>query len=161
MVFFSKQSAVSKIMWWKTLEELGYPKNKVNGVNVKLLREIKDKARLNAESARSFQNNPCLSKLTDKSLLLVINLSTTVIFKLLNTSCSLLVLCILIIISVIPYNYNFNNCRLLQFSSDRDNMEWKMVSFWERNFALMPPPPPKNVKKIENYFCTCLATKIF
>ena len=58
MVFFSKQSAVSKIMWWKTLEELGYPKNKVNGVNVKLLREIKDKARLNAESARSFQNNP-------------------------------------------------------------------------------------------------------
>lgn len=84
----------------------------------------------------------CLSKLTDKSLLLVINLSTTVIFKLFNTSCSLLVLCILIIISVILYNYNFNNCRLLQFSSDRDNMEWKMVSFWERNFALMPPPPP-------------------
>ena len=65
---FSKQSAVSTIMWWKTLEELGYPKNKVNGVNVKLLREIKEKARLNAESARSFQNNPCLSKLTDKSL---------------------------------------------------------------------------------------------
>lgn len=93
-------------------------------------------------------------------MLQVIILSTTVIFKLLNTSCSLLVLCILII-SVIPYNYNFNNCRLLQFSSDRDNMEWKMVSCWERNFALIVPPPlQKMSQKNENYYCTCLATKI-
>ena len=41
-------------------------------------------------------------------------------------------------------------------------MEWKMVSCWERNFAVIVPPPlQKMSKKIENFYCTRLATKIF